>query len=270
MAGTDSTQPAETAVGGGPAIVLVEPQLGENIGMVARAMLNCGLTDMRLVRPRDGWPNPRAVAASSGALEVLDKARLFETTAEAVADLRRLYATTARERHMIKEVATPRQAAVDMRALAQAEARAGVLFGKEAFGLSNDDIALADTILAVPLNPAFSSLNLAQAVLLVGYEWYQLGSDAPALALTVPKKTRPATKDELFGLFDHLEGELDDCGFFHVEDKRRVMVRNIRNMLERADLTEQEIRTLRGMIVCLTGRRYQRRKAEKAGGMQSA
>lgn len=257
MAGTDSTQPVET--GQGPAVILVEPQLGDNIGMVARAMLNNGLTDLRLVRPRDGWPNPRAVSASSGAVEVLDRARLFETTAEAVADLNRLYATTARERHMIKDVVTPRQAAAEMRALAEGGSRSGILFGKEAFGLHNDDVSLADAVLSVPLNPAFSSLNLAQAVLLVGYEWYQLGAETADHLLTVPKQTRPATKEELFGLFDHLESELDDCGFFHVEDKRAVMVRNIRNMMERASLTEQEIRTLRGMIVCLAGRRYQRR-----------
>lgn len=245
----------------GPAIVLVEPQLGENIGMVARAMWNCGLDDLRLVRPRDGWPNPRAVAASSGATGVLDKARLFETTAEAVADLHRLYATTARERHMIKAVVTPRQAATEMRDLAEgAEGRAGVLFGKEAFGLHNDDIARADAILSVPLNPEFTSLNLAQAVLLIGYEWYQLGAGAADHQLTVPKRTRPATKEELYGLFEHLEGELDDCGFLHVKDKRPTMVRNIRNMLERADLTEQEVRTLRGMIVCLRGRRFERQK----------
>ena len=249
MAGTDHNRPLEA---GGPAIVLVDPQLGENIGMVARAMLNCGLTDLRLVRPRDGWPNPKAVAASSGAVEVLDRARLFETTAEAVADLERLYATTARERHMTKDVVTPRRAAEEVRTVEADGARCGVLFGKEAKGLTNDDVALADAILQVPLNPAFSSLNLAQAVLLIGYEWYQLGIDAADHELTIPQRTRPANKAELVGLFEHLEDELDASGFLRIKEKRPVMVRNLRNLFQRARLTEQEVRTLRGVVSYLS------------------
>jgi tRNA/rRNA methyltransferase len=169
--------------GAGPAIILVEPQLGENIGTAARAMLNCGLVDLRLVRPRDGWPNRKAVAAASGADAVIENVRLFDSTAEAVADLSRVYATTARHRGQIKPVVTPRQAATEMRAALGRGEKTGVLFGPERTGLHNDDIPLADTVLQVPLNPAFSSLNLAQAVLLIGYEWFQAGSGVPARQL---------------------------------------------------------------------------------------
>jgi tRNA/rRNA methyltransferase len=256
MAGTDSTQtPKSGPADNAPAVVLVDPQLGENIGMVARAMLNCGLTDMRLVRPRDGWPNRKAVAAAAGATEVLDKARLFVTTAEATADLERLYAATARERDMTKAVVTPRAAAGEMRALSSEGVRCGVLFGGEAKGLTNDDVALAESILNVPLNPAFKSLNLAQAVLLVGYEWYQGSDDFADREIAVPKETRLANTQELVGFFEHLEGELDACGFLRVKEKRPVMVRNLRNLFHRATLTEQEVRTLRGVIVGLSSNR---------------
>ncbi len=257
MAGTDSSRVDPAAeTGSGPAIILVDPQLGENIGMVARAMLNCGLVDLRLVRPRDSWPNDKAVAAASGADAVLDRARLFPDTAAALADLRVVFATTARPRDMTKPVLTPEAAAARMREIADAgDNRCGVLFGPEAKGLHNDDVALADGILAVPLNPAFSSLNLAQAVLIVGYEWLKAGSEAPEPALSVPKETRPATKQELLGLFEHLERELDACGFLRVREKRPTMVRNLRNVFQRTGLTEQEIRTLRGVIKGLTSGR---------------
>jgi tRNA/rRNA methyltransferase len=247
MAGTDRSKALRT--GPGPAVVLVEPQLGENIGMVARAMLNCGLTDLRLVRPREGWPNDKATAAASGADAVLAAARLFPTTAAALTDRHRVYATTARGRDMTKRVVMPRQAGAEMRAIGEGCA---LLFGKEARGLDNDDIALADAILTVPLNPGFTSLNLAMAVLLVGYEWWLAGA-APTAAdeLQMPKETRPATKAELIGLFEHLEGELDTCGFLRIRHKRPSMVRNLRNLFGRANLTEQEVRTLRGIIACL-------------------
>ncbi len=253
MAGTDSTRTA--APGGGPAVVLVEPQLGENIGMVARAMLNFGLTDLRLVRPREPWPNDKAAAASAGADTVLDAARLFDSTPEAIADLSRVYATTARTRDMTKRVVTPRQAAAELTASPSPDAGDGILFGKEAKGLHNDDVALADTVIMAPLNPAFSSLNLAMAVLLVGYEWYQATTVAPPSFMTMPKETRPARKAEMMGLFEQLEGELDTCGFLRVAEKRPVMVRNLRNLLGRAQPTEQEVRTLRGVISCLVSRR---------------
>lgn len=243
---------------GAPAVVLVQPQLGENIGMVARAMLNCGLTDLRLVKPKHGWPNPHADAPASGAEVVLHNVRVFETTAEAVEDLSFIVATTARQREMVKPVFTPSGAAKEMRALMGAGEKAGILFGREAVGLHNDDVALADAILNVPLNPAFSSLNLAQCVLLVGYEWYQLGSETPEAYLSSRKETRPADKGELVGFFEHLEGALEESGFLYPPEKSPAMIRNIRNLFQRTGLTEQEIRTLRGVIASLTKPRANR------------
>jgi tRNA/rRNA methyltransferase len=236
----------------GFSVILVEPQLGENIGMVARAMGNCGLGDLRLVKPRDGWPNPSALAASSGADRIIDTARVYETTADAVADLQTVLATTARPRDMTTDVLTPRAAAMRMRGDVRADSKVGVLFGKEARGLSNDDVAHANAVITVPLNPNFSSLNLAQAVFVVGYEWYLSADQTPAQELVMPKDTRPANKEEMLGLFEHLEDELDACGFLRVKEKRPVMVRNIRNIFQRARLTEQEIRTFRGIISGLT------------------
>ena len=232
----------------GPAIILVEPQLGENIGMAARAMLNCGLRDLRLVRPRDGWPNGSARAAAKGAVDVIDNAQLFDTTENAIADLTRVYATTARPRDMIKRVVTPRQAAREMRAAGDADGRSGILFGRESMGLDNDDVALADTVLTVPVSAELTSLNLAQAVFIASHEWFLAGDDTPDEMLAVPKETRPANKEELIGLFEHLEQELDACGFLRVAEKRPTMVRNIRNIFQRAELTEQEVRTLRGVV----------------------
>ena len=244
MAGTDRKRPA---LSGGPAIILVDPQLGENIGTAARAMLNCGLTDLRLVRPRDGWPSEKARSAASGADAVIDGARLYDSTTEAIADLNRVYATTARQRGMIKRVATPRRAAGEMRKTFAAGEKVGILFGRERSGLENDDIALADAVIAVPLNPAFASLNLAQAVLLVGYEWFQAGDKTPANRLIV-NETGPATKAELMNFFAQLEKRLIASGFLRNEEKRPSMVRNIRNMFQRTGLTHQEIQTLHGIV----------------------
>ena len=246
MAGTDRTR-EPGAAGESPVIILVDPQLGENIGMVARAMLNCGFTELRLVRPRDGWPSDKAVAAASGADRVVDGARLFDTTEAAIADLTAVYATTARPRGMTKLVYAPDEAAPLM---AEDPASTGILFGGEAKGLKNDDIALADAIIMAPLNPQFSSLNLAQAVLLVAHEFYKLGL-GPADDPLEKKGTRPATKEELLGFYEHLESALDGSGFLHVEEKRPTMVRNLRNLFGRARLTEQEVRTLRGIIASL-------------------
>src|SRR5689334_15711769 len=172
MAGTDHRR---ATLASGPAVILVHPQLGANIGPAPRATFNCGLTDLPLVRPRDGWPSEASRDAASGSGPVIDNARLYDTVEEAVADLHRVYATTARERHMVKRVVTPRQAAAEMRRLAADGQSVGVLFGAERAGLTNDHVALADAIVAVPLNPSFSSLNLAQAVPLVGYEWFTAG-----------------------------------------------------------------------------------------------
>src|SRR6266481_8751642 len=163
-----------------PVIILVRPQLGENIGMAARAMLNCGLSRLRLVSPRDGWPNPKAERAASGADVVLDKAKVFDAVGEAVADLERVVATTARNRELTQRIVTPRQAAAEMRGWIGQTEKVGILFGPERTGLTNDDMVYADTALSIPLNPQFSSLNIAQAVLLVAYEWAAAGEGRPS------------------------------------------------------------------------------------------
>jgi len=248
MAGTDRTQ---TPVLGGPRVVLIEPQLSENVGAVARAMLNCGLTDMALVNPREGWPSDKAIAMASGATEVLDGACAFATTEDAVGDITNLYATTARPREMTVRVMTPREAAADMRAATARGEAVGVLFGPERSGLTNDHIALADTVITVPLNPAYTSLNLAQAVLLVAYEWYTAGDATPSDTLAM-SGTRMAEKHELMELFERLETELDAGGFFRAPDLRPSVMRNLMSMLQRARLTDQEVRTFHGMISALT------------------
>jgi len=253
VAGTDKTRP--NLVVGGPVFILVEPQLGENIGMAARAMLNCGLDRLRLVRPRDGWPNDSAVAASADAYAVIDAVEVFDSTEEAVADLGFVLATTARPRDMTVRVLTPRQAVRELVEIRTTGADVGILFGRESKGLRNDDIVLADAIVTAPLNPAFSSLNLAQAVFCLAYEWRLVEDDTPSDELATPKSTRPANKDELIGFFEHLESELDASGFLRVTEKRPVMVRNLRNLFERAGLTEQEVRTLRGVVASLTRNR---------------
>ena len=258
MAGTDSTKPF--APSPGPAVILVEAQLGENIGMAARAMLNCGLTELRLVSPRDGWPNEDALTASAGADTVINNAQVFDTTADAVADLQLVFATTARPRDMTNRVITPSQAAGEAHRFNNEGGSTGVLFGRESKGLKNDDIVQSDAIIMVPVNPAFSSLNLAQAVFAIGHEWFKAEASSDEKAaddLSMPKETRPANKAELERLFEHLEEELDASGFLHVAEKRPGMVRNIRNMLQRAGLTEQEVRTLRGIITSLVTKRRQ-------------
>ena len=235
-----------------PAIILVEPQMAENVGMVARAMLNCGLDDLRLVRPRQRFPHARALATASGADRVVNGARIFSSTEAAIADLGLVFAATVRERDMALRVVTPRRAAEEMRAFA-GKGRAGVMFGKESKGLANDDVVLADAILTVPVNPSFGSLNLAQAVFAAAYEWFVAGTDAPASRLRLNARTRPATKAELAGFFDHLESELDACGFLRLKHKRPIMVRNLRALFQRAGLSEQEVRTLRGVVAGLAG-----------------
>jgi len=251
MAGTNSTQIPTI---GGPVVVLVGAQLGENVGTAVRAMWNCGLAELRLVHPRAGWLNEKTVAASSGAGAILEKARVYSSTAEAVADLRHVFATTARPRDMEKPAVTPRVAAQAMRAAESRGERIGILFGPERAGLTNDDVTLAETIVEVPLNPAFASLNLAQAVLLLGYEWFQAGLDADRAPPPTPSQgdAAPATQKALLDLFTHLEAELDACGFLRVAEKRPGMVRNIRNIFTRAGLTDREVSTLRGIVTGLT------------------
>jgi len=257
LAGTNRSRKGVGTAGAGPAVVLVAPQMGENIGMVARAMLNCGLLDLRLVAPRDGWPNPAAERAASGALPVIEAARLFPTTEAAVADLHRLYVTTARPREQVKVIVTPRRAGVEIRAAEAAGERVGLLFGPERTGLSNDDIALGDAIVQVPLNPAFASLNLAQAVLLLAYEWYQAGDATPPRELHLGGG-RPAEKAQLIGFFERLEGVLQEMGFFHPPEKAPGMRRNLRSLFDRAAPTDQEVRTLHGLLSALLGAKLKR------------
>ncbi len=246
-----------------PAIVLVAPQLGQNIGACARAMLNCGLDELRLVRPREGWPNPRARAAATekAAAEVIDRAVVYESTAEAVADLEWLYATTARARDLKKPVVGPDQAAAELRRAALLGERGGILFGPERAGLDSDDVALAGKLVHLPTNPRFSSLNLAQAVLLVGWEWLSAGTGGseavdPSGEPQSGEKAEPrATSGELENLFSHLEQALDEAGFFRVPEMRSVQVRKMRSLFHRAELHADEVRMLHGMVARLSGRR---------------
>ena len=234
----------------GPAIILVEPQLGENIGAVARAMLNCGLTDLRLVNPRDGWPSEMAQRAAAGADLVIENARVFDDCPAAIADLQTVFATTARLRDMVKPVLSPKAAAARLVEAGRHGQAVGVMFGRERSGLTNDQVALADAALTFPLNPGFTSLNLAQAVLLVGWEWRQCVAEAPPDQM-MPAISTPATHGDLTHLFAHLEAELETGGFYFPPENRPHMVRNLRNLLTRAQLTEQDVRTLHGVIACL-------------------
>ncbi len=235
-----------------PVFVLVRPQLAENIGKAARAMLNFGLTEMRLVSPRDGWPNPAAGPAASGADKVLADARVFETVGEAVADCDQVYATTVRKRGVTKPVVTPEQAARQIHAAAQGNkgGRAALLFGPERSGLETDDVALARTILTVPINPEFGSLNLAQAVILVAYEWSkgQLLAQPPAVELDPP-----AAQDELDGMIAQLDGLLVAAHFFHPPDRTAVTRRTLRTLLTKPGWSSQEVRTFRGVLSALGG-----------------
>ena len=232
-------------------MILVEPQLGENVGAVARAMLNCGLRELRLVRPRDGWPNPAAEAMASGAIEVLTSAEVFEQTKDAVWDLNRLFATTARQRDLAKKVVTPNEAAKLLIDTEFEGNNIGFLFGPERSGLINDDIALADYVINVPLNPEFSSLNLAQAVLLVGYEWFQ----ASLMQTNGSRKwgnSELSTIGEREYFYKRLEQHLNEAGFLYPEELAPTICRNLRAMFSKATLTNQEIRTLHGIVTALS------------------
>jgi tRNA/rRNA methyltransferase len=253
-----------------PAIILVEPQLADNIGMVARAMANFGLEELRLVAPRDGWPNEKARIAASGATFVIDEAKPFATFTAALGDLNWVCATTARQRDMAKPVLTPEQAVAEMIKRIGAGQRCGIVFGRERNGLESAEIANADAIIMAPVDPQFASLNLAQSVLLMSYEWIkQTGGGTLGrvttfeTALEAGLQTRgfqPATKEQLLGFFDHLESELDAHGFFHPPHKRPTMVQNLRSMFSRLGASEQEIRTLRGVVKALAqGRGHARR-----------
>ncbi|MGI9436641.1 MAG: RNA methyltransferase [Geminicoccaceae bacterium] len=233
-----------------PAVILIGTQLGENIGTTARAMLNFGLSDLRLVQPKCGWPNVKALKACSGAIEVLNGVRLYRNVDEATADLRLVLATTARPRDLPKPVVTAAEAGQDLRAAIADDSPAGVLFGPERTGLSNDDLLYADAVLSVPLNPGYSSLNLAQAVLLIAYEWFQAG-EPEKLGPSSTQIRRPATKGELAGLVDHLAQELDRTNFFRTPDRRQSMLQSIKVVIQRAGLREPDVHLLRGMIKAL-------------------
>lgn len=229
-----------------PVIVLVRPQLGENIGKAARAMLNFGLTDLRLVDPRDGWPNPDAGPSAAGADCVLDEALAFETLDAALFDCNQVFATTVRPRDMIKEVVGPQEAIKRTRALSGAGGRTAFLFGPERSGLDNDDIARSDVIVTVPVNPSFSSLNLAQAVIILAYEHFQ--QELGDTATPADTNLMPAPKEAVTGLYGQLEEALEPREYFMPEARAYLMKRTLRNILDRAGFTMQEIQTLRGMI----------------------
>ena len=235
-----------------PVIVLVRPQLGENIGKAARAMLNFGLREMRLVSPRDGWPNPSAGPAASGADTVLADARVFASVADAVADCAHVYATTVRKRGVTKPVVTPYDAA---RAIHADSGRSAILFGPERSGLETDDVALARTILTVPINPDFGSLNLAQAVILVAYEWSRgQGLESPPATLLDP----PAPQEELEGMLGQLDAMLEASGFYYPPDRVPATRRTLRSLLTKPGWSSQELRTLRGVLSALEGKKRPR------------
>ncbi len=236
-----------------PVIVLVRPQLGENIGKAARAMLNFGLTEMRLVSPRDGWPNPSAGPAASGADIVLQNAKVFDSVAAATADCAQIYATTVRKRGVTKPVVTPEQAATEIHA---APGRSAILFGPERSGLETDDVAVARTIITVPINPEFGSLNLAQAVILIAYEWSKgLTAERELSQPSINPIMPPAPQEELDGMIGQLDAMLMGAGFFHLPDKMQSTRRTLRTLLTKPGWSSQEIRTLRGVLSSLAGKR---------------
>ncbi|MFN0218444.1 MAG: RNA methyltransferase [Hyphomicrobium sp.] len=244
-----------------PSVILIEPQLADNIGMVARACANFGFDDLRLVNPRDGWPNEKARIAASGANYVIDDAKSFSSLQESIADLTWLAATTARQRDMRKPVMTPEQAIAEMRGRIEKGQRCGIIFGRERSGLETLELANADAIVMIPVNSRFASLNLAQAVLLLGYEWMRTAPTRSLGRVTTYERPltegvnmghdRPATKEELIGLFEHLEGELERLGFFNPAHRKTIVSQNLRTMLSRMGATEQEVRTLRGIVATL-------------------
>ena len=238
-----------------PVVILVRPQLAENIGAVARAMGNGGLFHLRLVAPRDGWPQDRAWRMAAGAYRILEAAQVFPSVAEAVGDLHRVFATCPRPRHIVKPLLSARGAAAELRAIGARGLRMGILFGPERAGLDNDDIAEADCLIRYALNPGFMSLNLAQAVMVMAHEWWMAGAEPPVRQL-LTHKTRVATKGELENFMTHLIAECDAAGFLRNAPKRPGMVRNIRHFFQRGEVTEQELRTLHGIITALVeGRR---------------
>ncbi len=230
-----------------PEIVLVCPQMGENIGAAARAMWNFGLDRMAIVAPRDGWPNQKAAAMASGAGRLLDGARLTENTGQAVAECDYVFATTARHRGLTKPIMTPERAMAHTRELLASGKRVAILFGPERSGLESDDVALADAIISVPVNPEFASLNLAHCVLLLAYEWHRQTDVTPPEVMAMAK-TSFASKLEIEKLGDHFEQRLGDAGFFFPDAKAEGMKLNLRNMWARLPLTRADAQMLHGML----------------------
>ena len=259
-AGTDKTK--DWIVRPAPIVILVEPQLGDNIGAAARAMANFGLSRLRLIKPRDGWPNPRAWVAASGADRVLDQAELFDTVEAAIADLTFVLATTARAHDQAKPVVSPEQAAQLMAPKIAAGETVGVVFGHERYGLENHEVGLADRIVTLPVNPAFASLNLAQAVLVIAYEWFKLTSGG-ALPFTMPVKSDAAPREQLLAFFAMLERELHRVEFLRPPEKCETMLINLRNIFHRMAPTRQDIQTLHGAIMAIA----EGRKGPARGGI---
>ncbi len=259
-AGTDKTK--RWVEQPGPVVILVEPQLGENIGSAARAMANFGLGRLRLVKPRQAWPNGAAQKMASGADRILDAAVLYDTVEEAIADCTLVLATTARSHDQSKPVVDAGEAARLAAPMVAAGETVGILFGRERIGLENQEVALADRIVTLPVNPAFASLNLAQAVIIVAYEWFKL-STAGALPFTTPHRSPPASKQQLLAFFAALERELERVEFFRPPDKRDTMQINLRNIFTRIEPTQQDIRTLHGVIMAIA----EGRKGPARGGI---
>lgn len=247
---TDMHAPSQPSLPPGFAVILVEPQLGENIGMVSRAMWNCGLSDLRLVAPRDGWPNQAAIDAASGATVPIDAARVFPDVASACADLKVVYASSDRVREMQSRVMTPEAAAREIRGFQAQATTTGILFGPERTGLFNDDIARASALIRIPTNPAFTSLNLAQAVLLIGYAWWSLGVEEPADYVSLGE-TEPATRAEFEGFFARMVTGLEQGYFFRSPRLKPHTLRSLRTLFERARLSAQEVRTMNGVVNAL-------------------
>jgi tRNA/rRNA methyltransferase len=259
-AGTDKSKTGFDLAG--PVVVLVEPQLGENIGMAARAMGNFALTQLRIVNPRDGWPNVSAQRAAAGADHILDHVALFDTVEQAVADLDLLFATTARAHDQAKPVVPPPAAAREIVDHIASGGKAGILFGRERYGLQNDEVALANRIVTFPVNPGFASLNLAQAVLLMGYEWFKLSTEG-ALPFAMPERSERASQHQMQAFFENLVRELDKVEFLRPAEKRDTMLVNLRNIFARMEPTKQDMHTLHGVVMAIA----EGRKGPAKGGV---
>ncbi len=260
MSGTDRTKTGLDL--DGPAIILVEPQLGENIGMAARAMGNFALDRLRIVNPRDGWPNVAAQRAAAGADHILERAELFDTVEQAVADLDLLFATTARAHDQAKPVMGPQAAAQEIAAHVGGGGRAGILFGRERWGLTNEEVARANRIITFPVNPGFASLNLAQAVLLMGYEWFKQAT-AGELPFAMPERSERASQHQMDAFFENLVRELDRVEFLRPAEKRDTMLVNLRNIFLRMEPTRQDMHTLHGVVMAIA----EGRKGPAKGGV---